>query len=154
MRIDSLLLLPELHGVFRKDIYRIVREDEKQRYTIKDGYIRANQGHSIGCLEEEAYLHRFASAEELPICIHATHPDHVDDIVSKGLDRMQRDHIHFTTQERGPHRKMTRASATVDIYIDVPKAMRDGHVFWRSDNGVVLTKGPLSSSYFAKIVRS
>lgn len=153
VKIDSILALPEMNGIDKEDLINIVRSDGKGRYLIKDDLIRANQGHSITGILDNSNLYQFQSALDLPVCIHATYPENLPSIMEQGLSRMNRNHIHFTTEEKipGKRRNMTRAKATVDIYIDVDLAMKEGHTFFRSDNGVVLTKGPLEKKYFKEI---
>jgi len=139
--------------VTRDDIERVVRENAKQRFCLstETDRIRANQGHSLGVIMNEKCYTQIRSSEELPICIHATLRKHLPSIQTEGLKRMARDHIHFTTEEWSPQRSMTRASAEVDLYIDVEKAMEDGHIFWRTQNNVILTEGPLNYEHIRQV---
>jgi len=48
-----------------------------------------------------------------------------------------------------------RSSSQILIYIDLQQALRDGLLFYLSDNGVILTEGDktgfLSPKYFARV---
>ena len=72
---------------------------------------------------------------------------------------MGRNHIHFATGLLGEEGVISgmRMTATVLIYIDLEKALKDGILFFRSENGVVLTEGLnnegyLPKDYFLKVV--
>lgn len=45
-----------------------------------------------------------------------------------------------------------RSSCNVLIFVDVRKAIQEGFHFYVSDNGVILTEGPIASSYFIKVL--
>ena len=75
--MDEILELEE----FRKknatieDIERVVTNNDKQRFALKDEsgalYIRANQGHTMEVVDLE--LKEIASAVEAPVVVHGTY---------------------------------------------------------------------------------
>jgi 2'-phosphotransferase len=66
-----------------------------------------------------------------------------ESIVGQGLKRMQRNHIHFASGLPGKDGVISgmRKSCQVYIYLNAKKCAEDGIVFFRSDNGVLLTAG-------------
>ena len=57
--ISELLLLPKFKTYTLKDIERVVKQNDKQRFAIVDhSKIRANQGHSLTCLNPEEMLEK------------------------------------------------------------------------------------------------
>jgi 2'-phosphotransferase len=148
-------------------IREVVDNNDKQRFTISslptpDGpkdYIRANQGHSIKTIKID--MEPITSAENYPTIIHGTNTAAWGLISkdSKGLNRMNRNHIHFATGLIGEDGVISgmRYSCTVLIYLDLDKALKDGITFFKSENGVVLTEGvngegTLPKKYFKKVV--
>lgn len=154
--IDELLALREMKHVTKETIVKIVETDSKQRYSIKDNMIRANQGHSIKAIESEELLEEIKDPSLWPHCIHGTTREAWKRIETQGLNRMKRKHIHFCSQ---PFRSTEiisgmRNTSQVLIHVDVAKAMKDGIRFFVSENKVILTEGVggiLPSSYFAKV---
>ena len=139
----------------------MVDNNDKQRFKIAsfptpDGekeFIRANQGHSIQTIKID--MEPILSATDYPIIIHGTNYA-AWNLISKdpqGLRRMNRNHIHFATGLLGEEGVISgmRHSCTVLIYIDLVKALSDGILFFKSDNGVVLTEGVNSEGYLPKM---
>ena len=76
--------------------------------------------------------------------IHGTYLCFWDKILeSGGLKAMGRNHVHCSTglPEGGEVVSGMRKDAEVLVYVDVEKSLRDGVVWWVSENGVVLTEG-------------
>jgi 2'-phosphotransferase len=125
--------------------------------------IRANQGHSIKVVDPDVLLHRLEPTEllKIPTILHGTYMDAWKSIQNQGLKRMSRNHIHFATglpKENGVISGI-RKTCQVYIYINAKKCAEDGIVFYKSDNGVLLTAGPndegtLSSDYFLRVTDS
>jgi 2'-phosphotransferase len=133
----------------------IVSNDSKNRYRlITKGhhlYIRANQGHSSGNLNDDSMLELIT----IPIegCFHGTYGVNIPFIMKDGLSRMSRKHIHIAASEDAKSGK--RASCNRKIYINMALAMENGIKFYRSSNNVILTPGDdngmLLSKYFLYI---
>ena len=133
----------------------IVSNDNKNRFSLitkgNQLYIRANQGHSSGNLDDDSMLELIT----LPIegCFHGTFAKNIDSIMKDGLSRMSRKHIHIAASEDAKSGK--RASCNRKIYINMALAMEDGIQFYRSSNNVILTAGDengmLLSKYFLNI---
>lgn len=161
VKVDDILAkdLNRIRGCTLKDIERVVKNNggkvDKQRFDLKQKektwYIRARQGHSSSVgelLDDEKML--TVIEKPLATCIHGTTKDNYTKILeSGGLSCMNRTHIHFA--QEATSNAGIRHNAQTLIYIDMEKAMKDGIVFYLSDNGVILTKGNngiLSSDYF------
>ena len=143
------------YGINDEKIQLIVNNDSKTRLSLKkyngDTYIRANQGHSSGNLNDEKMLKPII----IPIndCFHGTYERNLKFIKSYGLSRMKRKHIHIAESEESKSGK--RYNCNVKIYIDMKLALEEGIKFYRSENGVILTpgnnEGILHPKYFSKI---
>lgn len=132
------------HRASVEEIHQIVATNDKKRFTIetRDGkeYICANQGHSLRLVTEENL--QPLSYEEMPKNVyHGTFVNKMS-LISKsgGLLRMNRNHIHFTSDAEWSQLGI-RKSCTVLIFLDLDKCQTQGLEFFRSANGVILTKG-------------
>ena len=144
IKIQNILLLRQFSGVSLDDIFEIVYDDSKGRYTIKqsqdDYYIKANQGHTINIPNLE--LTRITNASDYPVVIHGTTYRNwllIKD--SFGIHRMKRNHIHLAVGEPNNARSGIRRDSSIIIYIDLKKAIDSGIKFFISPNNVILTEG-------------
>ena len=142
--------------------------------------IRANQGHSLKCLQSDQLLTPLTKEElsqpSLSIIHGTTKKAWENHIRHEGLSRMKRNHIHFapglpprsaangkqdTRIEEGGATPISgmRSSSEIYIYVNGAKCAKDGILFYRSDNGVILTaglneEGMLPVEYFEKVVEA
>lgn len=138
------------------DIKEIVNTDNKNRFTLKETsngfYIRSNQGHSSGSIDDNELL----TLLEEPIngCFHGTYNKNLNLIKKNGLSKMKRHHIHLAESETAKSGR--RYDTNVKIYINMSLAMSEGIKFYRSANNVILTPGDsegyLKPKYFSDIV--
>ncbi|CAN8286339.1 unnamed protein product [Cochlearia groenlandica] len=142
------------------EIKEAVRRDNKQRFSLVEEngelFIRANQGHSITTVESEKLLKPILSPEEAPVCVHGTYKRNLESILTSGLKRMNRLHVHFSCglPTDGEVISGMRRDVNVLIYLDIKKALEDGIAFYISDNKVILTEGidgVVPAVYFQKI---
>ncbi|KAG2736904.1 hypothetical protein G9P44_000994 [Scheffersomyces stipitis] len=137
------------------DLERVVQNDNKQRYTIKDNAICANQGHSIKSVGSDNL--ELLTLETIPSEVyHGTYRNKLGLIYSSGgLNRLRRNHIHMTSKAYSV-KSGIRYNANVLIYIDVAKCMEAGIKFYKSLNDVILSEGDengyISWKYFDKVV--
>jgi len=152
VEINELLSLDDFVGVKKEEILKEVEVNEKKRFGLDSTgeKIRANQGHSLvsGALVDESKLLK-KLIEPLGYCVHGTRKEHLDKIKATGLQRMNRTHIQHFASENGV--SGIRKYSNVLIEIDMKKAMEDGIDFFRSDNGVILTKTTILPKYFKNI---
>lgn len=88
--------------------------------------------------------------------IHGTFYDRISSIKQKGLHRMGRNHIHFAPGTLQEGCITMRANVDIYIYINLEKALKDGILFFRSSNNVLLSSGDkdgfIKPQYFLKII--
>jgi len=113
---------------------QVVRDNDKQRFTIDGDRIRANQGHSI---QVNLSLEPVEPPEFL---YHGTFPKVVATIEAEGLSKMARHHVHMAA-ETGTAMTVGRRSGTPVVFKVLAGQMhRDGFVFYCSANGVWLVE--------------
>lgn len=115
----------------------IVRTDEKQRYSFNEDktLIRANQGHSIPV---DVELEELVPPE---ILWHGTGEKYVTSIDKQGLIPKSRLYVHLSKDEETAINVGSRHGKPVIYLVSAKKMYEDGYKFYRSVNGVWLTKG-------------
>lgn len=114
----------------------IVRTDNKQRYSFNEDktLIRANQGHSIPV---DVELEQLAPPELL---YHGTGKKYMQSIEQQGLIPKSRLYVHLSA-DRGTAKVVgTRHGEPVIYIVHSGEMARNGFSFFRSVNGVWLTK--------------
>ena len=117
----------------------IVATDSKGRYSFSDDgeFIRANQGHSV---DVDVELEELEPPEFL---YHGTSIDTVSIINSEGLRPMTRLYVHLSADVNTAIKTGRRKGDHKHPFVYTVKSgemFRDGHKFYRSVNGVWLTK--------------
>lgn len=114
----------------------IVRTDSKQRYSFnKDKtLIRANQGHSIQVDVE------LETAEPPKYLYHGTAEKSKDKIDREGIKPMKRLYVHLSKDIETAVEVGRRHGKPIVYVVDTGRMHADGHVFYKSVNGVWLTK--------------
>lgn len=141
-----------------------VSQQEQQQRELSDEAtilcIRANQGHSLSIVDPNLLLQRLDAnmLQSIPVIVHGTYWEAWKSIQQSGLNRMSRTHIHFASGLPKEDEVISgmRKSCQVYVYVDARKCARDGVVFFRSDNGVLLTagvndEGTLPPDYFLRV---
>ena len=155
VEVGELLRHKSCRGFTLQDLQAIVAQCPKQRFFLETRgdmfYVRANQGHSLHVNVEMEVIEDGTGV----VAVHGTYFKVWDSIKRTGLSRMGRQHIHLSAGEPGASGVISgmRASAQLMIYIDVPLAMKDGIIFLRSANNVILTEGAdgfLAPKYFLR----
>ena len=132
--VEALLAgLQAQHDVTMADIEAIVAADEKGRYTLADGRIRANQGHSVTV---ELGLTPVAPPATL---YHGTVAKFLDAILTEGLRPQARQHVHLSPDITTARQVGGRRGKPVVLLVDCAALSSAGHLFYLSDNGVWLT---------------
>ena len=131
---DALLAgLRTQYDIAMADIEAIVAADEKGRYTLADGMIRANQGHSVPV---DLGLEPRVPEGGL---YHGTVARFLDAIMADGLRPQGRQHVHLSPDIPTARQVGARRGRPVILGIDAPALSRAGHLFYLSANGVWLT---------------
>lgn len=142
VRIDVLLAALKSKGrpLSRKDLDRIVAEDQKGRYVIDragqfhEGHrIRACQGHSV------AVDLSLEPVEPPELLFHGTVGKYLKAISRDGLVKGQRHHVHLSGTPDTAKAVGGRRGEAVILVVEAHRMHRDGHIFYRSTNGVWLT---------------
>jgi len=149
------LLNKSLHQYTIDDIKRVVKNNNKQRFTLQSNNgileIKANQGHSIAKINKLSL--KILDWIDFDI-IHGTYFKYWPKIKIEGLSRVKRNHIHFAKGLNFING--LRQNADLFIYIDFGKAKRDGLIFLKSENDVVLcagnSEGFIETKYFLKVI--
>lgn len=115
------------------DLKKLVEQDEKGRYNIDRGSIRANQGHSI-----ESVKIPFRKAVPPPVLYHGTNQKFFESMLKTGILRMRRHHVHLTDDVNTAASVGMRKGSEVIVEVDTTQMVKDGVTFLQSDNGVWL----------------
>lgn len=120
-------------GFTGEDLDRIVRENNKQRYSYSEDKtkIRANQGHSVTYVDAE--LEKKAPPAVL---FHGTAETFLPDIMKEGLKPMSRQYVHLSTDTVTAEKVGRRHGKPVILKINTEKMAQDGFEFFISANGV------------------
>jgi putative RNA 2'-phosphotransferase len=122
-----------------QDLECIVSENDKKRFSFDSSKekLRASQGHSI---KVDVQL----KATRPPrILYHGTSPNSYEKIIhSKGLDKMNRLHVHLTDSidiAKSVGKRYSKRNKPVVLEINSAAMNTDGFKFFLSENGVWLT---------------
>lgn len=124
----------------------IVATDNKQRYSFNDDktLIRANQGHSIPVDVDLAVVN------PPEVLYHGTGEKFVESIDTQGLLPKSRLYVHLSADTDTAVKVGSRHGKPVIYRVLSGKMCRDGYVFYKSVNGVWLTKS-VPVEYLQKI---
>ncbi|NUP01579.1 MAG: RNA 2'-phosphotransferase [Nonomuraea sp.] len=132
--VDDLLDAAAAHGfpITPEELRQVVAANDKRRYAIEDGRIRASQGHSVPvelgltAVEPPAFLY------------HGTVARNVAAIRREGLRPMSRHHVHLSPDRETAVRVGARRGVPVVLVVGAADMHAAGHHFLLSANGVWL----------------
>ena len=135
--VDDLLAAAGEHGfpIAYDELVECVETNDKRRYSF-DGtgdLIRANQGHSA---DVDLQLAERAPPEVL---YHGMVERFLGSIIAEGLKKGQRHHVHLSGDVETARKVGARRGKPVVLTVEAGRMHRDGHTFFRSENGVWLT---------------
>jgi putative RNA 2'-phosphotransferase len=134
--VDAMLVAAANHGchLTREELSDIVVASDKQRFAFDEtgSRIRASQGHSI---EVDLQLD---PADPPEILYHGTTEAALPAILTGGLLRMQRHHVHLSQDAGTAARVGTRHGEPVVLVVASGKMAASGFQFFVSANGVWL----------------
>ena len=133
------------------DVEIVVRLNNKQRFELWEEapgivWIRALQGHSMDCIDdEELGLEKLDPASGVVTCYHGTPWRNLRSIrrsglIAGGIAGGKRNHVHFSQKVEPWQRECI-------LECDLRRAIEAGLEFFRSRNGVILTRGPVPAEY-------
>jgi len=113
----------------------VVDTNQKKRFAFNDtsDKIRANQGHSV-----EVEL-GYTPQTPPDVLYHGTTGKYVEGIMTAGLQKMQRHHVHLSADTDTAAKVGQRHGKPVILTINAREMHNNGHEFFISDNGVWLT---------------
>ena len=135
--VDELIEgISKTHRIDKDMLEEIVATDNKQRYSFNEDHtlIRANQGHSIPV---DVELEEVVPPE---ILYHGTGEKYTASIDEQGLIPKSRLYVHLSGDYDTAVNVGSRHGKPVVYKVKSGKMHRDGIVFYRSVNGVWLTK--------------
>jgi putative RNA 2'-phosphotransferase len=117
------------------DLIEVVETNEKKRFAFSDdrSRIRASQGHSV-----EVEL-GYEPVTPPSILYHGTADRNIESIRLQGLIKMNRQHVHLSSEEETAKLVGQRYGRSVVLIVETEKMATEGHVFFLSANGVWLT---------------
>ncbi|MBY5363019.1 RNA 2'-phosphotransferase [Rhizobium leguminosarum] len=128
-------VLASKYDVSRADIIEIVDNNPKKRFTLADGRIRANQGHSV---DVDLALNQVEPPAAL---FHGTSLTNWHSIEREGLKKMQRHHVHLSADvEMAKIVAARRKGEHIILRVDAARMFSEGHSFFVSDNRVWLAE--------------
>lgn len=125
------------HGFNADDLDRIVRENNKRRYSYNGDKtkIRAVQGHSVLFVNID-----FEKKTPPSILYHGTSETFIPSIMNEGLKPMTRQYVHLTADKETAYNVGIRRRKPVVLLVDCEKMHSDGYEFYISENDIWLTK--------------
>ncbi len=117
-------------------LLEVVETNDKQRFELSPdlSQLRARQGHSV-----EIDLALSASVPPA-VLFHGTVARFLPPIMSEGLSKMRRHHVHLSADEQTARRVGSRRGDAVILIIDAETMHREGMTFFVTSNGVWLTE--------------
>ena len=134
VRVDELLRAAKEHGR-RLDaalLDEVLAAPGKKRYEVRDGLIRAAQGHSV------AVDLGLPPVPPPPAMYHGTVGRFCDSIFAKGLEPGSRTHVHLSADYETAVTVGARRGRPVVLLVDSAAMSADGHEFFLAANGVWL----------------
>ncbi|MBL7975028.1 MAG: RNA 2'-phosphotransferase, partial [Candidatus Kapabacteria bacterium] len=114
----------------------VVDTNPKQRFAFNESktMIRANQGHSI---EIDLNIEPQVPPE---ILYHGTTKNVLDSVIKEGLKKIQRHHVHLTTNVHTTLEVARRYGEPVLLQINTEAMHKAGHIFYCTANNVWLAE--------------
>ncbi|WP_439422963.1 RNA 2'-phosphotransferase [Saccharothrix sp. HUAS TT10] len=119
-------------GVSREQVLEVVERNDKKRYEVVGGRIRASQGHTVA-VELDLPV-----AEPPAVLFHGTVGRVLPDVLAEGLRPMARHDVHLSATVETAVRVGARRGKPVVLAVDAAAMVADGHEFRVSANGVWL----------------
>jgi putative RNA 2'-phosphotransferase len=120
-------------GTSAPDLLRVIEGNSKKRFTLDGDRIRAAQGHSVA-------IDLQLSPKAPPSTVfHGTTEAAWRKIQSQGLSKMQRTHVHLSSDAKGAEIVAKRRKGPHALLsVDAAAMASNGHIFYLSENSVWL----------------
>jgi putative RNA 2'-phosphotransferase len=135
VQVDDLMAAAGRHGrpLAVRTLRQVVDAPGKRRFEIRDGRIRAAQGHSVPV---DLGL---ASVVPPPVLFHGTAAASLPVILAEGLKPGRRNHVHLSAGQATAAAVGARRGPPVVLRVDAAGMHAAGHEFRCAANGVWLT---------------
>ncbi len=117
-----------------EELEAVVASNDKQRFAMRDGRIRASQGHTVAVDLD------LDPSDPPPELYHGTTGGFLDAIRDEGIKAMNRHDVHLSPDWETAVKVGSRRGAPVILVVDAAAMAERGHLFYRSENGVWLTE--------------
>ncbi len=118
--------------ILKEEVEQVVRTSDKQRFSLENNLIRANQGHSFAVDLE-------LSPQTPPATLyHGTHRNILPIILQEGLKKIGRHHVHLSPTIDVAIKVGQRRGVPVVLEVNAQQMAKDGLIFFCSSNGVWL----------------
>ncbi len=137
--VDTATLLHQLsvhgHLISIDDLEEIVATNSKSRFAFDADHarIRASQGHSV------AVDLGYTATTPPDQLFHGTAQHNVDAILSAGIERRNRHHVHLSKDKQTAQAVGQRHGAPIILTVNAKAMTENGIPFYQSENGVWLT---------------
>lgn len=136
VKVSDLVTACDKHGHFftLDELKEIVETSDKKRFSFDEGEhrIRANQGHSADVQIE------FEKRQPPAVLYHGTARKNIDAIFTEGLKKMQRHHVHLSSDTKTARAVGIRYGEPVIFEVDTASMLETDFEFYMSTNGVWL----------------
>ena len=122
--------------ITREELEEVVERNDKQRFSFDPTgeLIRANQGHSV---QIDLQLEMVTPP---PLLYHGTGERSLESILSSGLSKMARHHVHLSPDVETARKVGARHGRPVVFAVEAAAMVEAGHEFFVSANGVWLVE--------------
>ena len=150
IKLDDIINLPQSqkYHMNLSLIQEIVSNDEKGRFELVNRppyYIRAVQGHSMAEVSNEETMYKLNKKNifDFPTVVHGTQENAWKLIEKSGLNRMNRNAIHFSIGYNDENHVKSGMRLNCEVFIEINPQMAffNGYEFFLSENKVVLCPG-------------
>ena len=119
-----------------EELKKVVEMNDKKRFSFNEDKtkIRANQGHSLGGIDLEL---KVKSPPEF--LYHGTVAKFMKSIKEKGLQKMNRQHVHLSKDRETANNVGSRRGKPIILSIRAKDMEYSGYKFYLSENNVWLT---------------
>jgi len=118
----------------KEHLYALVESDEKGRYEISEGWIRARYGHSVNIdLDYEE--------SDSPYVYYGASPEEVDVLMENGIFPIKQRYVHLSTSlEKATEVALVHTESPVILQVDAREARKDGISFKVATDYIVLSE--------------
>ncbi|MDJ0773364.1 MAG: RNA 2'-phosphotransferase [Mastigocoleus sp. MO_167.B18] len=136
VKVDELLRACKKNGfpISRWELDEVVANNDKKRFSFDEtgNLIRANQGHSV---KIDLQL-----VSQIPpdILYHGTGHKSIESILTNGLSKMSRHHVHLSADITTAQKVGARHGKPIVLLVHAMVMHKNGYLFYCSENGVWL----------------